>query len=349
MLHAGGLSVTVLGFRRSTKAVERLDDAPTIDLGLTRDGRLLQRAWAVLRTLVAFGRVRAAVRSADVMMARNLEALVLAQRARGTRRLVFECLDIHRTLVGKGFFSRLIQAADRRAMRNVDLILTSSPRYRDDYFFVRYGRDAPVLLLENKLLVLNDAVPTGTVVRVPDRAPWIIGWLGMLRCARTFEILADIARNSGGKIEVLIAGIPSDDVFTDFPARVAASPGMRYVGPYTSEMLGALYSQVHFVWAIDYFEEGLNSVWLMPTRVYEAMAFGAVPLALRTVETGQWLIRNGVGIVMNDAETEVAALLDALTPTEYASYRSAVAALPETLLRADKSDCVNLAKAVVGR
>lgn len=349
MLHAGGMTVTVLGFRRADAPVQSIDGATTVDLGLTRDGRLLQRAWAVVRTLLAFGRVRAAIRTADVVMARNLETLIVAHRARGQRRLVYECLDIHRTLVGTGLLSRLIQGVERRAMRGLDLILTSSPRFRDDYFYTRYGHTVPVLLVENKMLALGPRSVSEVSPKIPRGPPWVIGWFGMLRCARTFEILSEIARTSEGRIEVLIAGIPSDDVFTDLGKRVAASPGMRYVGPYKSDMLCGLYAQVHFAWAIDYFEEGLNSVWLMPNRVYEAIAYGVVPLALVAVETGQWLNRNGVGIVVDDARTDVPALLDGLSPAQYGSFHRAVAALPTNQFRADMSDCKRLVQAIFSK
>jgi succinoglycan biosynthesis protein ExoL len=347
MLHAGGMTVTVLGFRRTVAPIHSIDGAATVDLGLTRDGRLLQRTWAVIRTLLASGRVRAAIRTADVVMARNLETLILAERARGQRRLVYECLDIHRTLVGTNLLPRLIQGVERRAMRGVDLILTSSPRFRDDYFYARYGHAVPVLLIENKLLTLGLPSGSETISKVPPGPPWVIGWFGMLRCARSFEMLSEIARTSEGRIEVLIAGIPSDDVFTGFGERVAASPYMRYVGPYKSNKLGELYAQVHFSWAIDYFEEGLNSVWLMPNRVYEAAAFGVVPLALAAVETGRWLDRNGVGIVVDDARTDVPAVLDGLTPAHYDTYASAVIALPPNLSRAGMSDCQHLVEAIL--
>lgn len=347
MLHAGGMTVTVLGFRRAVAPVHSIDGAATIDLGLTRDGRLLQRAWAVIRTLLVFSRVRSAIRTADVVMARNLEALILAQRARGQRRLVYECLDIHRTLVGTGLLSRLIQGVERRAMRSVDLVLTSSPRFRDDYFYTRYGHAVPVLLVENKLLVLG--LPSGpeTIPKISPGPPWVIGWFGMLRCARSFEILSEIARTSEGRIEVLIAGIPSDDIFTGFGERVAVSPCMRYVGPYKSNQLAGLYAQVHFSWAIDYFEEGLNSAWLLPNRVYEAAAFGVVPLALAAVETGQWLNRNGIGILFDDARTEVAARLNCLSSAQHDDDHNAVVMLSPKLFRADMSDCVELVRAIL--
>src|SRR5690606_21786212 len=104
-----------------------------------------------------------------------------------------------------------------------------------------------------------------------------------------------------GKVEVLIAGKPSPAVFPDFEADLRDNPALRYFGPYRPEQLAQLYGQCHFAWCIDWFEEGLNSAWLLPNRLYESMAFGVVPIALNDVETGAWLRREGAGVLISGA------------------------------------------------
>ena len=58
-------------------------------------------------------------------MARNLESLAIAASVRGTRRLIYECLDIHRLLLGVGRSARAVQAIERHLLAGVDLIVTS--------------------------------------------------------------------------------------------------------------------------------------------------------------------------------------------------------------------------------
>ncbi|MGU3390541.1 glycosyltransferase [Sphingomonas sp. M1A8_2b] len=326
MMRAEGVTVTVIGFRRSEGRLDSVDDARVVDLGQTGDGRFVQRIWAVVKTMAAFGAVRAAVADVDVIMARNLETLVLAARAAKGRRLVYECLDIHRLLLTDGALPALVQRVERAALRKVDLIVTSSPRFADAYFRDRRGIETPVLLVENKRP--REDLPTERVdIALKPGAPWIIGWFGMLRCKRSLAILSELAAASNGQIEVLIAGIPSDAEFTDFADTVGGMAGVTFVGRYTAADLPALYGRVHFAWAIDFFEDGLNSSWLLPNRLYEALGHGAVPIALANVETGAWLTRHQVGIVI-DGPAVLADRLSAMTAETYAGFAADVAALP---------------------
>lgn len=347
MLHAGGMRVTVIGFRRQQEPVTDIDGAPAIDLGMTRDGKFVHRIVAVVRTLIDFGAVRQAVEAADVVMARNLEMLVLGIRARHGRGLTYECLDIHRLLLGKGIATRVISAVERWALARVGLIITSSNRFADDYFRQRRGVAGPILLVENKVLALADTRPEIASPPMPAGPPWVIGWFGMLRCRRSFAELSRIAAESGGAIKVLIAGIASEQEFTDFDGMVAAAPGLEFVGRYTAADLPALYGRVHFAWAIDYFEEGLNSAWLLPNRLYEAMAHGVVPVALNMVETGNWLKRNGVGITLDNAAVALPSIIAGTDAAGLARLRAQVAAVPERLLLTTQDDCAEMVDAIL--
>jgi succinoglycan biosynthesis protein ExoL len=338
MIHAAGVAVTVIGFRRRSQVTETIDGARIVDLGQTGDGRFLQRMWAVVRNMAAFRRVRAAVSDVDVIMARNLETLVLAARAARGRRLVYECLDIHRLLLTEGLLPGLVQQVEHAALGKVDLIVTSSPRFTNSYFRERRQLDTPILLVENKLPLpeRQQALPAALT---PAGPPWVIGWFGMLRCSRSLEILSALAASSNGRIEVVIAGVPSEAEFSGFAEMVAGMPGVTFLGRYAAADLPDLYGQVHFAWAIDFFEEGLNSTWLLPNRLYEALGHGAVPIALSTVETGAWLIRRQAGLVVDDVGT-VSVRLSALTTESYDRLASSVKTLPREAIEmtAEESD-----------
>jgi glycosyltransferase involved in cell wall biosynthesis len=285
------------------------------------------------------GRLFVAARDADVLIGRNLESLALAVsagRANPAAGIVYECLDIHRVLLGRSLPARLVQGIERRLLRHVELLLTSSPAFVREYFNNRSSLAAPTLLVENKLLALDGA--PAFAAAGPDGPPWVIGWFGMLRCARTFEVLAGLARRSEGKIKVRVAGRPSPAVFPEFLEQVAAVSHMDYLGPYRSEDLPRLYGSCHFAWAIDYFEEGMNSRWLLPNRLYEAAAFGVVPIALASVETGRWLVAREAGLVLDDALSGLEVLQE-LDRSGFTAMRSAVAAIPREDLIAKRGDC----------
>jgi len=346
MFQAGRASVRLGGFRRRA-APTTVAGTAIHDLGETKDARLLARLVAVAHQIVAPARARAVVAGTDVIVARNLEMLAIAVRvAAPGQRIIYECLDIHRLLLSRGVAARALQAIERRLLARVDMVLTSAPAFRDRYFRTRRGFDGPIWLEENRLLQLDGTAPkTPTLHGGP---PWRIGWFGMLRCRRSLAILRALARAHPGLVEITIAGIPSYTEFEDFDRDVTDTPGLRFVGRYTAADLPALYGAVDFAWAVDFFEEGQNSAWLLPNRLYESLAFSAVPITLAGVETERWCAEHGVGLRLHDPAAELAPVLERLTGAAMAAMRGAVAALPRRLVVADEADCLALTEAVLG-
>jgi len=269
-------------------------------------------------------------------------AVALAPRFANRPKVIYECLDIHRLMLGEGIKSRLMRGIERRLLAKSALLIISSPAFLEHYFKGRQDYQGPASLVENK-------APVGPVASVPavaPRPPWRIGWFGMLRCSRSLDLLSALVAASDGKIEVLLAGKPAHTEFADFDADVARTPGLTYVGPYKPADLSDLYASVHFTWAIDYFEEGLNSSWLLPNRLYEGAAHGAAPIALAGVETGRWLKRHGAGVLIDDPATDLPPFFEGLTASLMNTLRTEVAAIPAADLRFDRKDCRDLVNAL---
>lgn len=347
-----GLSIRVAGFHRHADAPGNGSGHPTIDLGLTRDARLGQRARMVLRHLLRPAAVQKMCTQASVIVARNLEMLMLAIRVkRPGQRIVYECLDIHRLMLGAGLASRAMRWLERRLLARTDLVIVSSPAFAVRYFDRKQRRRDNVLLVENKVpdrAVANRQLPAKST-RLPGPDDVVrIGWFGMLRCQRSLDELGELARRFEGRVEVLIAGIPSPAEFPDFPGQVAALPGLRYVGPFAQADLPDLYARVDFVWAVDYFDAGLNSDWLLPNRLYEGLAHGVVPIALAHVETGRWLSRHQVGLLIGNPLTDLPGRLASLTAEGLQSMRGAIAALPDSVLYQTAAEQRAIASAVLG-
>src|SRR5262249_5243376 len=127
MLLAGGAAVTAIGFQRSSEPVAAIEGIVSVDLGRTADGMRLRRGLSVAGTLARLGGVAEHVRGANVILARNLEMLALAIRARKlhapTAAVVYECLDIHRMLLSKRLEGRLLRSLETRLWRKVNLLL----------------------------------------------------------------------------------------------------------------------------------------------------------------------------------------------------------------------------------
>ncbi len=345
MLKAGGAEVVPVGFWRGAQAPGAVEGVPVVDLGRTEDAKLLKRMGSVLAQAIRVGRLQRAMAGADVVVARNLEMLLLAVRVAQRRAVIYESLDIHRSLLGSGRASQALRAVERALMRRCGLLIVSSPAFLKHYFEARQGWRGRTLLMENKVLRL-DGAPEAPELPRPSAPPWRIGWFGMIRCRKSLALLSKLAAHSQGRIEVVIRGRPARHEFADFDAEVAAAPGVTFEGAYKPSDLPQLYGEVHFAWAIDYFEEGLNSSWLLPNRLYEGPLHGAVPIALREVETGAWLAARNAGLLLDQPDRDLAKVFENLTVADYARLSEAVAAIPRRDLRAGESDCKDLVAAL---
>jgi succinoglycan biosynthesis protein ExoL len=372
--------LVLLGFRRSERPVTEVEGLMPIDLGRTRDARMGQRVAAVLRAAATGRRWQAGLAGVTVFMARQLEMLVLASLAR--RRiapgapLAYECLDIHRLMLDPGPPGIGLRALERLLLRRCATLVVSSPAFLSEHFD-RYGSGGPTrLLAENKVLAselpapmeaglggaglgvaglggagLVDAglVGAGAGGR-PAGPPWRIGWFGVIRCQRSLHLLADLARRLPDRVEVIMRGRPSRNVVPDFDAVVAATPGLRFLGAYDRQTeLAAIYQDVHFTWAMDFYEAGLNSAWLLPNRLYEGSLNGAVPLALGSVETGRWLERRSCGVRLEEPlDAALAAFFTTLQPADYAARRAEMARLPLADLIDDAASGARFANVLEG-
>lgn len=354
MLRAGGADVRVLGFRRGN-GVPDLEGEPAIDFGRTYDSRLLQRTMKVIQRRTSLGVEASAIREADILLARNLEMLAIATAA-GRRHapnatLVYECLDLHRLLLSGSPVGRCLRLLERSLMRRARLLIVSSPAFISRYYAPEQGVGStwnrPVTIVENKVLALDTSHGNVTARAEPlPGPPWRIGWFGMIRCQRSLDILCKLAGRFPGLVEIVIRGRPARVAFRNFDEQIAQSPGVFFGGAYRHDELSALYRDVHFNWAIDYFEEGANSALLLPNRIYEGGPHGAVPIAAVKTETGRWLQQRGIGVVFDSPRHELGCFLEHLTSGVYARLRLAVRSLPPRTYIADRTDCESLVQAL---
>ncbi len=339
-LRDGGADVAPIGFRRDRDGT--VQDLPEgLVIGRTQNGRMLRRILSTARAVAGSGRWHHELPRADIVISRSLEMLLLAvvvrHRVGATTPIVYECLDIHRLMTRPDRVGKLLRWIERRLLDRSSLLVVSSPRFVEDYFVRVHARLPPWRLLENKLLPdeVGAEAGAGIVTRsLPDTTTWRIGWFGIIRCQRSLDLLAALAGASNGRIVVDIRGRVAHDVIPDFEACIAATPGLTFGGPYDRATdLATLYGGVHFNWAIDLYEDGLNSAWLLPNRLYEGSIFGSVPLALRSVETGRWLARHGCGLLLDQPlDRTLPALFASMTDTAYQAARNKVAALDRTEL-----------------
>ena len=132
LLQDGGARVLLVGFQRREKVDWACADE-VISLGLTIDADFLQRIKAVLKAASQLKTFKDKIRSCDTIVARNLEMLFLGWIARkrhgAGQPLVYECLDIHRLMVGDGLKSKVLRAVEGFLMSASSGVVISSPGF----------------------------------------------------------------------------------------------------------------------------------------------------------------------------------------------------------------------------
>lgn len=348
MLQDGGARLRVAGFRRAEKPFSDVAGCAPIDLGRTHNGRFAQRACAVLRQVLSSQPGLSG--GADIIVARNLEMLAVAARVRASMPrppvLIYECLDIHRLLLNDGLPGAALRRLEGWLAAKASALITSSPAFVGAYFSSRSRVRLPVRLIENKVYDPAGGMEAAASPSRPAGPPWKIGWFGVIRCRKSLLMLADLVARSQGKVEVVIRGRPALDQIPDFHDIVSQTPGIRFFGAYRyPDDLPEIYGGVHFTWAVDFYEDGSNSSWLLPNRLYEGGLFNAVPIAVKSVVTGDYLDRLNIGVTLGAPVSEsLSRFFGSLTADRYRSLESRSAEAPRSQWRHDQDECRSLVR-----
>lgn len=355
MLHEGGAEVDLIGFRRLHEPLR----APAIVLGHTSNARMGQRLWAVARARARLRGVLRELTPPDIILARNLETLPLAQAAARwfasdtPPRVVYEVLDIHRLMLRDDIIGRSLRLAERRLLRRTDLVLVSSPAFLREYFSALQTAPSAVHLIENRVVSDDAAAVTGPYApqKASPDAPLVIGWFGILRCKTSLHCLDAATRAAPGRLRVVMRGRPALDEIPDFDAIVAANPDLIYGGPYSyPDDLLQIYSEVDLAWLIDQYDTGRNSDWLMPNRFYESGLAGVPPIGLAGTEVAREMRHRQIGVFLDKvAPDAVVKTLAPLNRTRLAELRRAQKEVPRSTWRAGRAEARALVQALWGR
>lgn len=145
---------------------------------------------------------------------------------------------------------------------------------------------------------------------------------------------------------MILRGRPAYREFDNFDACVKSVPHLAFEGSYSAADLPLIYGEVDFAWAIDFFEDGLNSSWLLPNRIYESCAYGAVPIARAGTETARFLQEKNIGIVIEDVRPDVVSRT--LRGADIEALREKVLSQPPDTFRVGEAGCRSLVAALSG-
>ncbi len=348
-------AMEALGHHVAAYTMRRGPDRPRAwcnsDLGQTYDGQMGQRLMAIGRG-IRRGPKQELITKADLLWARNLDMLLVARATRGLGRnlppMVYEALDIHWSLSRRGPRGAALRAIERWAMKGVSGLVTSSPGFIRHYFEPMQPDHPPIHLLENRVPL--DRLSPRPMVAPRTPGPLRLGFVGHLRCERSFQLLVDTAAKLEGKVQIHLHGRVSEDGIPDFHTRATAAPHLHYHGVYQSpDDLSPLYSGLDLVWAGDYLMAAESSAWSLVNRLYEGGYFGVPCIAPAGTETARWIEDHGTGLTLADPTPDSLGQL-LLTLTEdsvLASLRRSVAAAPTSLFAEGNETLADILNRVV--
>jgi len=163
------------------------------------------------------------------------------------------------------------------------------------------------------------------------------------------RLLAQLAESLPEQVHVVLQGNVATEVFPDFHDMIRKHR-IEYRGPYDRRVdLPGMYADVHFVWAIDFYGDHGNSDKLLPNRLYEALAYGVIPIADRSTATGRWLERFQTGVLLSDPFLDQATHFFAdLDATAFDRLCARAAVLPRSAYVASKEECRQMCASMVG-
>jgi succinoglycan biosynthesis protein ExoL len=274
----------------------------TVIVGNAKKRNLPSRLYAIIRFIILSIRHPELFRKIDIFFCRNMDMAIagfILKRVFGGRH-VYEVLDIHPLCTRSDLLGNIARWMDRRLLKHTSLLVTSSPGFVKHYFS-QQGYKGKVIMLENKVSGLPQDEAYWSSRRGPynmysHQKPVIIGLFGKLRCARSIEILGDVATRLDGRLKVVFAGVPEPDVQNILCTVEKTCKHIELKGPYRyPEDLERLYRSVHFSWCID-LSKDQNAAWLIPNRLYEGGLFGIPALAMSGTETGQMVDDEQLGL-----------------------------------------------------
>ena len=338
MLREAGFEVSVAAFERDYHK-GRLPDAPVTSLGHISHGRYLARA---VRMLLALPRLRRALRGAQVAYASGQDMALFAMVAAFGLGVpvVLEVGDIRHVQVARGLKGVVARALDRFIVGRARLLVVTARGFAEGHYRDRLGSRTPWLLMENKLdeLPLQRALQEAGASESPRRPGVLrIGYFGVIRCPWSCEVLRQVARRGGGRIEVVIAGFCMDPA--DLAEQVAAEPHVTYRGTYSSPRdLPALYGSVDMVWACYPGPEQQDADWRWALRIcrsnrfYESCFFRRPLITMAESADGEEVERLGIGLGLSDQSPEgVCRAIEGITEERLQEWRQRMERLPRSV------------------
>ncbi len=330
MLQGAGLEVEAIAFDRKYHK-GRMPTCPVTLVGQIERGRYLTR---VAKMLAATPRIRRAIRACDAIYASGADiAFICWLSGLGlSKSIVLEVGDIREVQTARGVRGIVARGLDRIVAWSSSCVIATAPGFIDDYYRNWLNKTPRSLIIENKLEARpgrEHQTPTVEGTPLVDR-PLRIGYFGLLRCPRSWQVLEELAATRPNEIEVVIAGIPSNP--EDLPERAHRHANIVYQGKYKSpDDLSSLYGSVDLVWACYPFPgpNDHNWKWAKTNRFYESCYYQRPMICLEGSGDAAEIERYDIGmLIKNDHVERVVESIADISLTDLATWQENLRNMP---------------------
>lgn len=302
-------------------------------LGEISHGNYFQRIFPLFMSAL---KVRKVVGQFDVIYVFGLDMLFLSYLidflSFRRRKIVYELGDIREAMTEKTFKATLLRFFERQLIRKVYLIVVTSKAFVTEYFVkMQKAKTKNYLVVENKIQKKEIfRISTDKTLKIAE-GPITIGYFGLLRCPRSWEILKKVSKTGNGRFRISIRGIPFGPLenIKDFDGRDWASYGGAYEAP---QDLPEMYNEVDLIWACYPYssEETGNHIWARTNRFYEACFFRKPMIVQAVGEDAKYVEKLGIGKTLDLKNIDSAVeKIQGIQYTDIIKWKNKIDQLPE--------------------
>ena len=344
-----GFNVFGFSFRRKMYNDDYIPEWDNISLGNIEHEKYIRRLIPIFRAILVIIKARKRLRGTAIFYANKLDPALLAifarKISRSTSPVIYEVSDIYIPFVQRNFIGYFFRFLEKIALYNIDLLVVTSigfikhyygpiQNYKKEWFLLENKIYPPLSSFQDKEYSLKDQKSIG---QEKSNNKWIIGYSGVLRCVKSWEMIKFLAQEIPEKVEFYLSGVLDSINQEDFYKTLRDFQNITYSGEYLyPDDLLKIYSSIHFSWCIDLSQSWYNSKWLMPNRFYESGLFSVPMIALKGFEVGNYIDYFEIGWTISEPYLEnLIDFLSELTWVEYISKKQKLNSLQKSYFQGD--------------
>lgn len=331
LLEEAGVTASVLYFERRSYPGEELS-CQHKSLGIISHRNYLKR---LLPFIKSSWLIRKWAKDNSFIYAFGLDMFLLAWVATlgYKKKLIYEVGDIREALIGSGLKNRMFRLLERFLVKRSELLVVTSEAYLSEYFSaIQDLENVSSFVMENKLVRGWFNEKNNHYFSSNRNDHITIGYFGVLRCARSWDILKTLAEEGQGAYRVYLRGVSR---IIELKKEMGINH-LEYAGPYlVPDDLPEMYGKVDLVWACyPYQAKGKgNWQWAKTVRFYEACYFKKPLIVQAGTKDGQVVQDYDLGLVidMNEGVEKVVKCLQDISWEDIARWKENLLKLPEEI------------------